>query len=161
MKMGIAMRMAWRLGVYLCASALFGGIAAAEDVRSYTTKTGFDEVQFELTNAIIARGLTVDYTGNIGEMLERTGPDVGSVKPLYRKAEFVLFCSTKLSRAMMEADLGNIGFCPFVVFIYEPAARPGETVVGYRRPISGGGAASAVLAEVDALLDGIIKDAVR
>ena len=161
MKMGIAMRMAWRLGVYLCALALFGGIAVAEDVRSYTTKTGFDEVQFELTNAIIGRGLTIDYAGNIGRMLERTGPDVGSVKPLYSRAEFVMFCSAKLSRAMMEADLGNIGFCPYVIFIYEAAARPGETVVGYRRPISGGGTASPVLAEIDSLLDGIAKDAVK
>jgi hypothetical protein len=160
MKMGIEMRLEWRLAVCLCASALFVGIAAAQDVRSYTSKAGFDEVQFELTNAIIARGLTIDYTGNIGRMLERTGPDVGSVKPLYRKAEFVLFCSAKLSRAMMEADLGNIGFCPFVIFIYEPAARPGETVVGYRRPISGD-AAAPVLAEIDSLLDGIVKDAVR
>jgi hypothetical protein len=29
---------------------------------------------------------------------------------------------------MMEADLGNIAFCPFVVFIYEAANKPGETV---------------------------------
>jgi hypothetical protein len=159
--MGIEMRLTWRLAVCLCAWVPFAGLAAAQDVRSYTSKAGFDAVQFELANAIIARGLTVDYTGNIGGMLERTGPDVGSVKPLYRKAEFVLFCSAKLSRAMMEADLGNIGFCPFVIFIYEPAARPGETVVGYRRPISGGGAASPALAEIDSLLDGIVKDAVR
>jgi hypothetical protein len=161
MKIAIEVRMAWRLGVYLCAAALFGGLAAAEDVRSYTTKTGFDEVQFELTNAIIGRGLTIDYAGNIGRMLERTGPDVGSVKPLYTRAEFVMFCSAKLSRAMMEADLGNIGFCPYVIFLYEAAARPGETVVGYRRPISGGGTASPVLAEIDSLLDAIAKDAVK
>jgi len=161
MKMRMAMTMAWRLAVCLCASALLAGNAAAEDVRSYTSKAGFDEVQFELTNAIIARGLTIDYTGNIGRMLERTGADVGSVKPLYTKAEFVMFCSAKLSRAMMEADLGNIGFCPFVIFIYEPAARPGETVVGYRRPMSGASTASPVLAEIDSLLDGIVKEAVK
>jgi len=161
MKTGMVIRMAWRLGVYLCASAPFGGIAAADDVRSYTTKAAFDEVQFELTNAIVSRGLTIDYTGNIGRMLERTGPDVGSVKPLYTRAEFVMFCSAKLSRAMMEADLGNIGLCPYVIFIYEATARPGETVVGYRRPVSGGAAASPVLAEIDSLLDGIAKDAVK
>jgi hypothetical protein len=72
-----------------------------------------------------------------------------------------MFCSAKLSRAMMEADLGNIGFCPYVIFVYEAAARPGETVVGYRRPISGGGTASPVLAEIDSLLDAIAKDAVK
>jgi len=147
----------------LCALAmslfLAAGTALAEDIRSYTAKAEFDEVKFELNNAIIARGLTVDFTGNIGKMLERTGPDVGSVKPLYAKAEFLAFCSAKLSRAMIEAQLTNIGFCPYVVFIYEAAGRPGETTVGYRRPTLG--EASAVLDEIDRLLDGIVKDAVK
>lgn len=39
---------------------------------------------------------------------------------------------------MMEADLGNFAFCPYVVFIYEAAN-----------------------ADIDALLDGIVKDALR
>jgi uncharacterized protein (DUF302 family) len=152
------------LGVLLLGVPLLGALlartAAAQDVRSYTSKAPFDEVKFELSNAIIERGLTIDYTGNIGRMLERTGPDVGSVKPLYNRAEFVMFCSAKLSRAMMEADPRNIAFCPYVVFIYEPVAHPGETVVGYRRPPSVA-AASSALADVDALLDGIVRDAVK
>jgi hypothetical protein len=139
--------------------ALLAGTAAAQDVRSYTSKAPFDDVKFELSNAIIARGLTIEHTGDIGRMLERTGPDVGSVKRLYNRAEFVMFCSAKLSRAMMEADARNIAFCPYVVFIYEPATHLGETVVGYRRPPSV--AASSALADVDALLDGIVRDAVK
>jgi hypothetical protein len=138
---------------------LLAGACGAQDVRSYTTKAHFDDVKFELSNAIIARGFNIDYTGNIGRMLERTGPDVGSVKPLYAKAEFMTFCSAKLSRAMIEADLANIGFCPYVVFIYEAAAKPEETVVGYRRPAQN--AASPALAEIDALLDGIVREAVK
>jgi hypothetical protein len=136
--------------------------ASAQDVRSYAKKAAYDDVKFELTNAIIARGLTVDYTGEIGRMLERTGADVGSAKPLYAQAEFFTFCSAKLSRAMMEADLANVGFCPYVVFMYEAAGKPGETVVGYRRPaLVGSDASKAALAEIDALLDGIVKDAVK
>ena len=76
--------------------------------------------------------------------------------------EFLTFCSAKLSRAMMEADLANVGFCPYVVFVYEAAGKPGETVVGYRRPaITGNDASKAALAEIDKLLDGIVKDAVK
>ena len=136
--------------------------ASAQKMRIVSKAGAFEDVKFELTNAIIDRGLTVDHTGHIGNMLERTGADVGSTKPLYRHAEFVTFCSAKLSRAMMEADLTNVGFCPYVIFIYEAAHKPGETVVGYRRPqTSGGDASSRALADIDALLDGIIRDAVK
>jgi hypothetical protein len=64
---------------------------------------------------------------------------------------------------MMEADLGNIAFCPFVVFIYEAANKPGETVVGYRKPPLGSASevSKKALADIDALLDGIVKDAVK
>jgi Domain of unknown function DUF302 len=136
--------------------------AFADDVRTYAKKAPYEDVKFELTNAIIDRGLSIEFTGQIGRMLERTGADVGSTKPLYRQAEFLAFCSAKLSRAMMEADLANVGFCPYVVFIYEAAEKPGETVIGYRRPSSSGSDASKkALAEIDALLDGIIRDAVK
>ncbi len=145
-------------------AALMGVVtsAAAQEVRTYAKKAPFEDVKFELGNAIIGRGLAVDYTGQIGRMLERTGADVGSTKPLYTQAEFVTFCSAKLSRAMMEADLANIAACPYVIFIYEAAGKPGETVVGYRRPQAAGNDASRkALAEVDALLDGIVKEAIK
>jgi hypothetical protein len=144
----------------LVASHVLAGACHGQDVRSYTTKAAFDDVKFELGNAIIARGLNIDFTGDIGRMLARTGQDVGSTKPLYTKAEFMTFCSAKLSRATIEADITNIGYCPYVVFIYEAANKPGETVVGYRRPPRDG-AASPALVEIDALLDGIVRDAVK
>jgi hypothetical protein len=137
-------------------------VVSAEEVRSYSKQAAFDDVKFELTNSIINRGLKVDYTGEIGKMLERTGADIGATKPLYKQAEFVTFCSAKLSRAMMEADPRNVGYCPYVVFLYEAVDKPGEIVAGYRRPVGGADDASKkALAEVDALLDGIVKDAVK
>lgn len=136
--------------------------AGADDVRVYAKRASFEDAKFDLTNAIIARGLTIDQTGQIGRMLERTGPDVGSTKPLYTQAEFLTFCSAKLSRTMMEADLVNIGFCPYVVFLYEAAGKPGETVIGYRRPAAGGSDGSRkALADIDALLDDIVREAVK
>src|SRR5262249_62271535 len=86
----------------------------------------------------------------------------GSTRRVYPTAEFFLFCSAKLSRAMIEADPANVGYCPYVVFIYEAADPPGEIVIGYRRPTAAGNDASRkALAAIDALLDGIVKDAVK
>jgi hypothetical protein len=152
-----------RLGLGVVLSLGLPASVAAQTIASYRKAAPYEDVKFELNDAIIRRGLVVDRTGQIGEMLERTGPDVGSTKPLYSRAEFFTFCSAKFSRAMMEADLGNIAFCPFVVFIYEAAGKPGEIVVGYRRPMlaSGTEASKKALSEIDALLEGIVKDAVK
>jgi uncharacterized protein (DUF302 family) len=136
--------------------------AEAPAIKTVTKKAAFDDVLFELNNAIIDRGLAIDHQGKIGEMLERTGSDVGSTKPIYKKAEFISFCSALLSRRMMEADPANIAYCPYVVFIYETVATPGEIIVGYRPPAPRGDEASrAALAEIDRLLGDIIANAVK
>ena len=100
--------------------------AQAQQLKTYTKKAAFDDVKFDLTNAITNRGLVVDFNGNVGGMLARTGKDVGSTKAVYKHAEYFVFCSAKLSREMMEADPANAGFCPFVMFAYEAAAKPGR-----------------------------------
>lgn len=138
------------------------GLLAAQEVKTVARKGSFDDVKFELNNAIVGRGLVIDHTGQIGDMLARTGGDVGSDQPIYKHAEFLTFCSAKLSRQMMEADAANIAFCPYVVFVYETAGAPGEIVVGYRPPAPRGNDASRnALGEIDKLLDGIIQDAIK
>lgn len=142
------------------------GIAAtpalAQEMRTVTSKATFEDARFELNNAIVNRGLTIDYTGHIGDMLKRTGKDVGSEKPIYKSAQYLTFCSAKLSRQMMEADPANIGYCPYVVFIYETVGKPG-VVIGYRVPAKAKAspATKAALAEIDKMLAGIIKDAAK
>ncbi|MFN3745831.1 MAG: DUF302 domain-containing protein [Hyphomicrobiaceae bacterium] len=155
-----------RLAVAVClllGLAVAGAAAvSAEDLFTRSKAGTFEDVKFDLTNAIVERGLVIDHTGYIGRMLERTGADVGSTKPLYRNAEYMVFCSAKLSREMMEADLANIGFCPYVIFIYERAEKPGEIVVGFRQPPAHGSAASQkALAAVAALLKDIVAAAVK
>ena len=147
-------------------SALIGCAAAAsaraEEPRTFRTKGSYDDVRFELNNVIIARGLAITYTGNIGEMLDRTGADVGSTLKVYKSAEYITFCSAKLSRQMIEADAANLTFCPFVLVIYETAANPGEVVIAYRPLIPQGSAASkAAIAAADKLLEGIARDATK
>lgn len=145
------------------ATLMLGAVAAdADQLKSYTKKAAFDDVRADISDAVIKQGLTIDYRGNIGGMLDRTGADVGSTKKVYKQAEFITFCSARLSRAMMEADPANMGFCPYVIFYYEPADQPGQIVVGYRRPDEGKNPASkAALAAIDSLLDGIVKEAAK
>jgi uncharacterized protein (DUF302 family) len=158
-------KLRWLLIVLLAlvaAIVVLATAAAAQDVKRYAKKAAYDDVKFDLTNAITNRGLVVDSNGNVGGMLERTGKDVGSTKQIYKKAEYFVFCSARLSREMMEADAANAAFCPFVIFIYEAAAKPGETVVGYRAlPAVGNAASKKAVSAVNALLDGIAKEAVK
>jgi uncharacterized protein (DUF302 family) len=136
--------------------------AAAQELVTYTKRASFDDVRFDLTNAITNRGLVVDSNGKVADMLTRTGKDVGSTKVVYKAAEYFVFCSAKLSREMMEADSASIGHCPFIMFAYETAARPGEVVVGYRKlPASGNAGAVKAFGAINALLDGIAKEAAK
>ena len=129
-------------------------------VRIVTVEGAFEDIAEYVADAIVNRGLVVDYRGHIGRMLQRTGKDAGSAKPLYRDAQFFQFCSAIYSRRTMEADPRNIAFCPYVVFVYELTAQPGIVHVGYRRPARAGPAASRkALAAVDTLLDAIVREA--
>ena len=153
---------AFLLSVLLSLGAAVPAPATADEVRTLSKAGKFEDVRSDLEQAIVGKGLVIDYNGHIGRMLERTGADVGSVKTVYKNAQYLVFCSAKLSRATMEADPKAIGFCPYVIFIYETAAKPGEIVVGYRRPMApSGSTAAAALGAVEALLDGIVKEVVE
>lgn len=140
-----------------------GALAAdkpANGLTTYTVESSFEDVRFSLENAIINRGLLVDYVSHIGEMLARTGADVGASKKVFTNAESMLFCSAKLSRAAMEADPANIAFCPYSVFVYETPDKPGEVVVGFRNLVSNSSEASKkAVGDVNALLNDIVKEA--
>ncbi|MET3792232.1 DUF302 domain-containing protein [Aquamicrobium terrae] len=111
---------------------------AQDGVHTVTSDSPFEQVMSDLEDAIVNRGYVVDYHGHIGDMLERTAADVGGGK-LYRNAEFLQFCSAVVSRNAMEADIGNIAYCPYVIFAYEPETKPGEVTVGFRELPAGPG----------------------
>ena len=139
--------------------------APATSVVRYSADAEFDSVRDDLQNAIIAKGLVIDNTQFIAKMLERTGKDVGSTKPIFTegRGQAFSFCSATLSRKTMEADAHNIAFCPYTLVIYSTVAEPKKVYVAYRRPVlsEGSDAAKAALKEVEALLDGIARDALR
>jgi hypothetical protein len=141
-------------GIIIGMAGLIVPATAQEPVTSYETTGDFNEVAADLQDAIINHGYVIDYHGRIGDMLKRTASDVGAAGPLYKEAEFVQFCSAVLSRAAMEADITNIAFCPYVLFVYEPEAEAGTVTVGFRRLPEGDGRN-----EINTLLDEIAREA--
>lgn len=133
----------------LTAAAALAAPARAADVTIYETDAAFDDATFAVEQAIVGRGLVVDWVSHVGEMLNRTAADVGSEVALFEQADVFLFCSAVTSRAVMEADPQNIAYCPYGVFVAE---RDGAVTVGYRNYPDG------PMQEVQALLDAIARE---
>ncbi|TYC63235.1 DUF302 domain-containing protein [Rhodobacterales bacterium] len=148
------------LGVLSVALAPAEAAEAPEGVTLYKVSGSFEDVRFELENAILNRGLVIDYVSHIGTMLARTGADVGSDEEIFTDAQAMLFCSADLSRKVMEAAAENIAYCPYSVFAYEQPDSKGTVTVGFRRLGEMGSEESKkALADVNALLDEIVSEA--
>lgn len=129
-----------------------GPALAGDEAVTYPYDGSFADAAFAVENAIIGRGLVIDYVSHTGEMLNRTGADVGSTKELFNEADVYLFCSAQVSRSVMEADPMNIAHCPYGVFV---ADQGGDVIIGYREYPEG------AMQEVQALLEDIVKEALE
>ena len=105
------------------------GPAAAGDVIAVPFDGSFEDAAFAVESAIVGKGLVIDYVSHVGEMLNRTGADVGSDKQLFSEADIFIFCSAVVSRQVMEADPMNIAHCPYGIFVAENAD---GVVIGHR-----------------------------
>lgn len=124
--------------VAIAAMSSMPAMAAGDDVVTREASGTFADIAQAAQDAIINRGYKIDYHGFIGDMLKRTAGDVGASKELYKDAEFFTFCSAVVSRSVMEGDIRDIAYCPYVVFVYEEAAMPGKVTVGFRSLPKGG-----------------------
>lgn len=135
-------------------STIFGllaGAATAQQATTYPFDGSFEDATFAVENAIIGKGLVIDYVSHTGEMLNRTAEDVGSDVRIFEAADVFLFCSAQLSREVMEADPMNIAHCPYGIFV---ADQGGDVMIGYRNYPEG------EMQKVQALLDEITKEAI-
>jgi len=147
------------LAVGLTGSAFAGG---SGELKTITAKGVFGDVNNNVADAILNRGYVIDYHGFVGNMLKRTGKDLGSSKVYYKDAEFYQFCSAKLTRTAVAVDPGNIGYCPYVVVVYELESAPGVIRVGYRPlPQTGSAASKMALGNINAVLDSIVREATK
>lgn len=126
--------------------------AHANQAVTYPFDGSFEDATFAVENAIVGRGLVIDYVSHTGEMLNRTAADVGSEVKLFNEADVFLFCSAQISRAVMEADPMNIAHCPYGIFV---ADQDGEVIIGYREYPEG------EMQQVQALLDEIVQEAME
>lgn len=138
-------------------------VLAGEPGDTIKTITGdFDEVFTDLQDAVVNRGLVIDYVGDVGKMLERTadaamGPDA---KPPYLHARYLQFCSAVVTHGAVNADVRNLAMCPFVVFAYEARAEPGKVSVGYRQvELSPSSASQSEQTKVQSLLQAVVNEA--
>jgi len=151
----------------LAASLMLLGVsqlALAEGAHmSMSIKQGsFEDVKDDVEMAITGRGFVINNVSHVGEMLARTGQDLGNARKIFVKAEALEFCSANLSRKMMATDPDNIVFCPYIISIYVLPEKPNEVRVAYRKlQVVGSPAAQKSLREVNALLAEIIKEAVK
>jgi len=118
---------------------------------SYDFDGSFDDATFSVESAIVGRGLVIDYVSHTGEMLNRTGADVGSDVKIFDGADIFLSCSAVLSRKVMEADTMNIAHSPYGSLVTD---KDGKVSVGYRNYPEG------PMQEVQSLLDDIVREAV-
>jgi len=133
----------------LLALALTAGSAAAEPIL-VPFDGSFDDATFAVESAIVGKGLVIDSVSHVGDMLNRTGQDVGSEVTIFDDADIFLFCSAVISREVMEADPMNIEFCPYGIFVTD---REGQVMVGYRSYPDG------PMQKVQALLTDIVAEA--
>jgi len=131
----------------------------AAQIKTYSKEGKFENVRDELKAVIEGRGLKIDNHSHISEMLDRTGKDIGATTKIYEGGEAFSFCSAVVSRKTMEADPGNIVYCPYTITVYATAKEPNKVYVAYRIPPKvGSDASKAALTEVENLLDGISKE---
>ena len=158
-----------RLAVALLVLSLAAPVHAADDLgyRVHTKAAKYEDVRDDLKDAIINKGLVIDYVGHFNAMLERTAADTGSVTPLgakspYKNAEYMQFCPAKLTHEAVSATPFAIANCPIAIFVYEVAADPGKINVGYRLPVA---TPSKLMRQVNdkliQLLDDIAREATR
>ncbi|MFO8156095.1 MAG: DUF302 domain-containing protein [Thiohalospira sp.] len=149
------------------AALLLAGTAAAaqepvkktEHMVVYQYEESFDFALEAVEMAITGRGMVINNTAHIAEMLARTADDVGG-EAVYEKGQALEFCSATVSRATMEADIHNIVFCPYIIAVYTVADEPGQVYLAYRRPPRVGDEESrAALGDVEELLDELVQEA--
>ncbi len=114
---------------FLAGLILTATSAVADEPILYPYDGSFEDANFAVESAIVNRGLVIDYVSHVGEMLDRTGADLGSGAKIFDNANIFLFCSAVISRKVMEADPMNVQHCPYGMFVTD---REGQVMIGHR-----------------------------
>lgn len=147
------------LAIWVLASIPLVGQAADNYAAIFKAHGTYQEVRDQVQSAIEGKGLKINTTHKISDMLDRTGKDIGASKRVYENAEQFDFCSAEISRKMMEADPHAIAMCPYLISVYKlPKDR--HVYIAYRKPAATKNPTlKKTLADVEKMMNEIIKDA--
>ena len=140
-------------------AALPATVSAGGAYAVYESDSGFETVMEGAKTAILERGMYVNNIMHMGEMLERTGKDLGTDEQIYGRAESIEFCSAVLSRKMTAEDPSRIVNCPFILAIYTLPSDPDRTFIAHRTVPAEETADSEVMTEVAEMLKSIAEAA--
>ncbi len=121
----------------------------------------FAEIRDRVAFAVESQGLVVDHTANVGEMLARTGKDLGETRQIFGNVQVLEFCSALVSRRMVQADPQLLAFCPYGIAVYTLPGDSLTTYVAYRRMVTDAvsPAQKPALERVESLLEAIVEEA--
>ncbi len=148
------------LGALLIALALAPPQSiAADGYAVHKSESAFEDVMDGLKLAIQERGMYINNVMHMGEMLERTGKDLGTEETIYEHADSIEFCSAVLSREMTAEEPARIVNCPFIISVYTLPGTPGTTYVAHREIPADQVAASPIMAKVATMLKEVAEAA--
>ncbi len=135
----------------------FGNAWSEDPYAVYKSASPFPDVMQALTMAIEEKGMYINNVMHMGEMLERTGKDLGMDQRIYTHAESIEFCSALLSRKMTSDNPHRIVNCPFIISAYVLPSEPDITYIVHRKIHMGDG--EGVMKEVASMLESLGKAA--
>jgi uncharacterized protein (DUF302 family) len=147
--------------IALAPQQAFAGKGGKEPVVIYSVHADYDDVWEGLKMALDGRGLAISSISYVGDMLERTGKDLGRTKKIYGKARVMEFCSAVISRDMMEKNPHFLPFCPYQIMVYNLPQDEKKVYLSYRRLIWKDDSGKDVLDPVEKLLEELIKEVIE
>jgi len=141
------------------ASATLAFGAQTDEYAIYESESSFADVMDGLKLAIQERGMYINNIMHMGEMLERTGKDLGMEEPIYTQADSIEFCSAVLSRKMTLENPARIVNCPFIIAVYTLPNQPDTTYVVHHIIPASETAESTVMQEVADMLKAVAEGA--
>jgi uncharacterized protein (DUF302 family) len=133
---------------------------AASAYAVYESESDFETVLEGAKLAIQERGMYINNVMHMGEMLERTGKDLGMDGKIYEKAQSIEFCSAVLSRKMASEDPSRIVNCPFILAVYVLPGEPNKTYVAHRTVSGQEVQSSEIMSEISQMLKGVAEGAI-
>ncbi len=133
---------------------------ATNPIITHAIEEDYEYVLDNLRNAIIGRGMVINDELHASDMLDRTANDLGFEHNVFIQATTLEFCNALISHKLVIANPDNLVLCPFTISVYVLTGVPGTVYVAYQSP-SAGAESATVLAEVEALLAGIIAEALE